>query len=297
MAWLFSKRCQKALKDGKIKVSIPLSVRVRIYRVLLTYNEIFEETSDNVFNYETSTLKELPEKIKDELGCKELLAFPEDGEVAEPSDLENFILRGNYPPYLLDALELFYEGIHEKDKFQRYFNDIMEESNLIWRMADGRIFPVDSAYIEEEIIRRSYQLLHEVKFHGALQEFEKARVSLINGDYEGAVQNANLSVESVIKEILGIERAKPGELFRKLIDSGFVPEYYKGFLETFEKNILRCVAIIRNEELGVGHGRGPSTNIVPPDLAELAVHLSSVLINFLIKRYLQKTNANAEEEK
>jgi len=299
MAWLFSKRCQQALRDKKIKVSIPVSVRVRIWKTLQNYNESLWESTDAGSFYQTSTLQQLPERIESELGLRELLAYPEDGGGSKPSDLEGFVLRGNYPPYLFDAIELFYESIEEdkKNPCQHSFNQIMEENSLPWRMADGKIFPVDSAYIDEEIIRRSYQLLHEAKFHGALQEFEKARVDLMNGDYEGGIQNANLAVESVIKEILGVERAKPGELYRGLITSGLVPDYYRGFLKAFEENILRCVAIIRNEELGVGHGRGPSKNIIPPDLAELAINLSGSLMNFLVKQHLRKIGASTKEER
>ena len=298
MAWLFSKRCQQALKDGKIKVSIPVSVRVRIWKALQEYQEAWSELTNNGRDYEASTLQQLPERIEAELGLRELLAFPKDGRDAKPSNLEGFVLRGNYPPYLFDALELFCESLGEgnRNSFQHAFNEIMEENSLPWRMADGKIFPVDSAYIDEEIIRRSYELLHEAKFHGALQEFEKARTHLANGVYDDAIQNANLAVESVIKEILGVEKARPGELFHRLIDSGLIPEYYRGFLKAFEENILRCVAIMRNEELGVGHGRGPSKNVVPPDLAELAINLSGVLINFLVKQYLRKIGASIKEE-
>ncbi len=53
---------------------------------------------------------------------------------------------------------------------------------------------------------------------------------------------------------------------------------------------------MRNEELGVGHGRGPSKNIVPPDLAELAINLSGVLINFIVKRHLQRITASTKKE-
>ena len=298
MAWLFSKRCQQALRDEKIKVSIPVPVRVRIWKSLENYDKSFWESTDTGSNYQTSTLQQLPERIEAELGLKELLAFPKDGGAhPKPSDLEGFVLRGNYPPYLFDALELFYESIEEdkKNPFQHSFNQIMEETGLPWRMADGKIFPVDSAYIAEEITRRAYELLHEVKFHGALQEFEKARTHLANGVYDDAIQNANLAVESVIKQILGIEKAKPGELFRGLVDSGLIPQYYRGFLKAFEENVLRCVAIMRNEELGVGHGRGASKNVVPLGLAELAVNLSGVLINFLVKQHLRKSGASTEE--
>jgi hypothetical protein len=292
MAWLFSKRCQQALNDKKIKVSIPVPVRIRIWKALQSNNEYFTETTETGFNYDTSTLEKMPDKIKEEIGSKDLFAYPEDSTGPPvPSDLEGFVLRGNYPPFLLDALELFHINVIEEStriQFQKRFNEIMEESNLPWRMAEGKIFPVDSIYIDEEIMRRSYELLKEAKFHGALQEFEKARVDVANGDYEGAIQNANLAIESVIKEILGIEKAKPGELFHRLIQSGLIPHYYKGFLGAFEKNILRCVAIMRNEELGVGHGKGPSKNVVPSELAELGVHLAGVLINYLVKKHLRK---------
>jgi hypothetical protein len=189
----------------------------------------------------------------------------------------------------MDALEIFFTLLDD-DKaygYQRRINEIMEESNLEWRMADGRIFPVQSAYIEEVITRRAYSLMHQVGFEGALQEFEKARTDLANGNESGAIHNANLAVESTIKGILEIDKAKPGELFRSLIEAGIVPEYYDGFLKAFEENILRCVAIIRNEELGAGHGQGATPNVIPRPLAELAVNLSAVIIYFLIARHLE----------
>ena len=290
MAWVFSKRCRKALAEGKIKVSIPRPVRLRIWKLLQQYDERWEETGETGWNYWTSLMDQLPKKIKAEHGLENLYAFPENEDgPAKPSDLEGFVLRGNFPPYLFDAIELFYDSIpdNKESDFQRAFNQIMEESNLSWRMADGKIFPVDSSCIEEQILRMSYSLLHEVKFLGALQEFEKARADFTNGDYEGAIQNANNAVESTIKGILKIEKAKPGELFRGIIDSGLVPEYYSGFSKAFEENILRSVAIIRNEELGVGHGRGAKPKEIPKSLAEIAINLAGVLIKYLITTYLE----------
>ena len=298
MAWVFSKRCQQSLKDGKIKVSIPRNVRIRLWKLLNNYDEVLYETTEDGLDYTPSRIEQLEEAIKSEHGLEYLTAYSEEQEGKVVStNAEGFVLRGNYPPYLLDALELFYE-ILPQDKqiiFQRDFNEIMEESYLPWRMSEGKIFPVDSAYIEEEIHRRVYQLAKEVRFWGALEEFNKARVDLVNGDYEGAIQNANLAVESTIKCILNVQKAKPGELYRKLIESGLIPEYYKGFLESFEANILRAVAIIRNEEPGAGHGRGQKIEKVPQSLAELAVNLAGVLINYLIKRYIENQSSSIEK--
>lgn len=302
MAWTFSKRCKQALDSGKIKVTIPRPVRNRIWKALQDFNQTYLETPTNAASYYREILDDLTEQLKAELGIEELIAYPETPESpAGPSDLKGFVLRGNIPRLLMDALEIFFSLLSDADayNFQKTVNEIMEESNLGWRMADGKIFPVQSAYIEEEITRRAYNLLHQVSFEGALVEFEKARTDLANGDESGAIQNANLAVESTIKGILEVGKAKPGKLFRSLIELEIVPEYYDGFLNAFEENILRSVAIIRNEELGAGHGQGATQNVIPKSLAELAVNLSAVLIYFLIERHLEskeKEQASQESE-
>jgi len=113
MTWTFSKRCKQALSEKRIKVSIPLSTRTRLWKALQSFNEIFSRSSDTGYDYQTSTLDELPERIKAELGYRELLAYKEaEPGKAVPSNLEDFIMRGNYPPLLFDALELFYDGIN-----------------------------------------------------------------------------------------------------------------------------------------------------------------------------------------
>lgn len=292
MAWIFSKRYKKILKNKKNEVHLPKNVRMRILKLIEKFNEVMEEINQTGFGYSTSILDKIPELLKSELGITALFAYPkEGGGKAKPCNLEDFILRGNIPPYLFDSLEIFFSQIsnHEgKYQCQSDFNNIMEENDLRWRMADGKIFPIDSKYIEEEIIHRTYNLINQVNFQGALKEFEQARIDFANENYNSAIRNANLSFESAIKEILGLERAKPGELFRKLIDSGYIPEYYKGFLKDFEKNILRCVSIMRNEEKGVGHGVGFSKSIVPSELAELSINLTASLINYLIRCFINK---------
>jgi len=287
MTWLFSKRCKNLLSERKITVSIPLPVRTRIWVLLNHENEYYDEINGTGFRSSTSVLQTLPDKMKSEIG-RELMAYPEEGDVAMPTDLEGFVLRGNYPPYLFDCMELFYKDSSQerKYKFQSEFNQIMEESFLPWRMAEGKVFPVDSAYIEDEIINNSLYLLNQAGFEGALKEFRDARTDLSRGENLSAITKANLAIESVIKSILDVEKAKPGELFRKMIDSGIIPQYYDNFLNSFEE-ILRSVTIMRNKEPGAGHGSGPKVNEIPDSLAELCINLCAVLIKFLVNRHLE----------
>ena len=288
MANLFSKRCKKLLDKKELIVSIQISVRRRILRILYDYDEDTSGINSSGYRYVSSTTVDISWLFEREHGV-DMKAYNVDGEIVK-AKFTDFVLRGTYPPYLFDILEIFYQNISEERRypFLVSINEIMKESDLPWRMFEGEIFPIDSAYIQEVIINKSFELINNVKFLGALEEFKKARTCLLNEDYEGAIHNANLAVESVIKEILQIKKAKPGELFRMLIDSGLIPDYYNGFLKVFEENILRCVAIMRNEELGVGHGKGPSDNIIPPELAKLAIHLSGVIIIFLIERVIIK---------
>ena len=301
MTWIFSKRCKELIQKKSIEVHLSKNVRIRILKLLERFDEDYQDSTPTGYIYNTSMLSESLEILKAEHGIEKLYAYPEEGNgKAKPSNLNDFILRGNFPPYLFDTLEIFFSQIsnnEEKYKYQGNFNNIMEENNLPWRMAEGKIFPIDSKYIEEEIIQRTYYLINQVKFHGALKEFEQARIDFTNKNYEGAIRNANLSFESVIKEILGIEKAKPGELFRKLVDSGYIPEYYEGFLRDFERNILRCVSIMRNDEEGVGHGIGFSENIIPSELAELSINLTASLINYLIKCFINKDKLAEVHEK
>jgi len=299
MTNLFSKRCKKLLDKKELIVSIPIPARRRILKSLYNNNEHYSDTTTTGLNYNSSTTEDIPHFFECEHGIDMKSYNPDEtGEIIK-DDFDNFILRGIYPPYLFDVIELFYKNINEEKKlnFQSSINEIMNESDLQWRMFEGEIFPIDSVYINEVIIKKTFELLKDIKFFGALKEFKKAKTSLVNDDYEGAINNANLAVESVIKEILNVKKAKPGELFRMLIDSGLIPNYYDGFLKAFEENILRCVAIMRNEELGVGHGRGASDDVIPPELANFAVNMSGVIINFLIERVLGNKNNLKENNK
>ena len=88
-----------------------------------------------------------------------------------------------------------------------------------------------------------------------------------------------------MKAILGVDRERPGTLFRMVIDSGIIPEYYDDFLKNFEQ-VLRVVNIARNEEKGAGHGQGSEVVDVPKHLAELVLNFCGSLTIFLVNHYI-----------
>lgn len=285
---VFSKRHREA----SIKVSLCRTVRQRIWYYI-------EECDPYNHPYSNWALcwDELPDRLKKEHGWQELRAYISPSEYEVLPNIKEFILRG-VPRFVLDACELFYDLLLKDNEkghrssadpisYQSKLNVVFEDANLPWRMLEGRISRIDSKWLEAEIHAKAAELLSVRGFEGALGEFQQARSDLSSGDNKGAIHAANLALESTIKSILNIGQEKPGNLYRKLIDSGLVPDYHEGFVKAFEEHILRSVAMARNFERGVGHGQGSDVNEPPRSLAELAVNLSGVLILFLLKQHLE----------
>lgn len=295
MAWLFSKRHQDGLSSGKVRVSLPATARTRLWALLKKHNLEWEDQRPSGFQDWTSILDELPKEIERELGLKELYSYPIDGgQTPKPGDLESFVLRGKGPRFVLDVVEMFYRLLWDdkRSPFQSEFNQMMTECNLPWKMAEGQIFLVDSEFFEESVLRQAAQLLGEATFRGALDEFSRARDGLANGDTRTAVQYSSHAVESVAKSLLGVGNERQRNLWKKLINSGIIPEYLDGFLESF-KNIVSAPTGIRNSEEGAGHGQGREINEIPREIAELSVNLSGAMILFLMQRYFE---ANPQEQ-
>ena len=275
----FSKRFAKALKEKTLQVKIPGPVRNRLKKAVVDHDEVvrYSEPQNPTFYIENLASEMLPET---ELKCP--IKGSRKGESCTPLE---YIVRGTRHQTTFDILELFYRELYggNQKNFQHTVNEIFEESELPFIMIDGDIFSSD---LDNNIRAQSLKILETVGFEGALAEFKQAQEYFSDDKYKESINYCNLSIESVLKTILKLSREKPGKLFAEFIKSGYVPEYFDDFLKEFE-HILRSVAIIRNQVLGVGHGQGDSVNDVPKSLADLSIDLSSVLIKFIINRYLE----------
>jgi hypothetical protein len=133
--------------------------------------------------------------------------------------------------------------------------------------------------------------MHAEGFHGALQEFVEARNDLSAGDLKGSIVNAHKAYESVMKTILGRSSGDADDLIRGLEKQGFFHDIPASFLPPFKQKILNSVPILRNTL--AGHGQGAVVIEIPPDVAELCLHLSASLIVFLLRRQLKRAPKQA----
>ncbi len=283
----FSKRFAKALKEKTLQVKIPGPVRTRLKKAVADHDEVvrYSEPQNPTFFIKKRASEMLPETLEREFGITELKCPIKGSKKGESCTPLEYIVRGTKHQTTFDILELFYRELYgdNRNNFQYTVNEIFEESELPFIMIDGDIFSSD---LDNKLRAQSMKILETVGFEGALAEFKKAQEYFSDDKYKESINYCNLSIESVLKTILKISREKPGKLFAEFLKSGYVPEYFDGFLKEFE-HILRSVAIIRNQVLGVGHGQGDSVNDVPKSLADLSIDLSSVLIKFIINRYVE----------
>lgn len=302
MAYIFTKRCKKALREKRISVSLPVCVRQRFLFILNDFNSSYYETTETGYNYTTNDLDKVEQQFKREHGFDTLKVYsdrPDQQRNIVNGNIEAFIQRGIQPQYIFDIIELFYKEMSQNGgikhhAFQSSINEIFTEHNMEFRMADGEIFPVESQYIEEYILSKTHELLRTNSFHGAMDEFKRARASLINGECRDALNMANASFESNVKHIVGKNSLSPKQIAEELKNSGLIPNYLSKFTVFFVDKLLRSITLIRNEESA--HGQGDEVKEIPIELAEFGVNLAGLFINYLIKRYISQNPTTVDPQ-
>jgi len=268
----FSKRYRTRLRHFQVVISD--KARRRIIAAMKACDFIINrEWEETVFKHV------LPRGIEREIG-------------EEVKWTESWLSEKASPANLFDACEIFYHLLrlqeHSKaqefkDSFQRLINVVFQEETLPYVMVDGEIKPTDIGFIGGEIVAKADELLEEHGIKGALEELRKACEAFANKRFEETVLKANHALESVRKAILGVEKMKPGEQCQKVIEE-VVPEHFEGF-QALLKKIMEATDALRHNAPSAGHGQGKEPRQVSPQLAELALHLNSALIIYLLREW------------
>lgn len=284
---LFSKRHQKSIFDKKIRISIPIRLRNRIWKILIKFNHSIGVQRDPTDRWidNSDILAELPDSLEFAYGIDALKAFNEQNQLVNV-DLKGFV-KGAYPAQVLDVIESFYDSLLESLKFdfQKEINNVFEEEKCPWRLADGQFFQVDSNFLEIQVLAKSQELMKVEGFQGALDEFLEARNDLSDGDFKGVIHNACKSFESALKTILICEIGNASALIREFINSDYLSDIPQKIRQPFGEIVLMSLPFLRNR-LG-GHGQGDEILEVPKRFSELAVHLCGSLILFIIQSKLE----------
>ena len=292
---VFSKRYEKALREKKIKLSIPLTIRQRFWYAVNDLDSIKYVTNDLGYTrIDSSVLRELEGYLKRKYGVENLTAYVAEGKRG-PVSLAQFILTC-YPSQVFDVVEGFYDSsdVETRNGIQNEINNILEEEDFPWRLLEGEFLLIDSDFFTTRITEETLDLLKRKGFEGPIEEFLKAREDLSGGDYKGAIHNACNSFESVLKTILGGNDRNANLLIRDLMGTPLFGDIPENAQKAFGPSVLMALPFIRNK-LG-GHGQGPDKTEITKPYADLAVNLAGVLISFIVNKYLSEEEKGPEDE-
>lgn len=295
MRALFSVRHADALKQKTMAIpSLGIALRRRLRDIVSDFDEEVFVTDNTGWNFRSSVSQEALPYLKTCLGVETFYLPLEEGEnrKADPT-IADLIMLGRIVN-VFDAIEAVSDSVYTERRadFEKTVNQAFNISNSTLRLMDGVVVLLDQVQLADEIVSPAIATLKSAGCMGAVEEFGEAVKALHNGETKRAVEQANKALESTMKHITGIDRAKPGALLSAMVKSGVVPEYASGFLEAFEK-LTHAVAAIRNDAPGAGHGQGTAVTEMPPAVAQLMVNLCGSLILFIIERHLEQGNAGS----
>lgn len=291
MLGLFSKVFQKAIENKVIPYpSFRRNLRKRLAMTCRDYNEAYGMDGDFI-----NTEDEAIYALKKAYGTDSLKIQDQDTRAdREAAGFGDFLVF-TYPHQVLDALEAFHNLLPDSRRclFQKEVNSVLSEENSPWRMSDGRMYLVDSRFLDA----RKEQVEQEMKregFLGAHEEFRDAQCFLQAGEADDAIHKANRAFESALKSLLNQRQGTAADLLKKLREEtslldGVPDEAQKAIIAT----VLQGLPALRHK-LG-GHGQGDEPIEVPRAYGDLAVNLAAAYIKFLLD--LKKEMAPPEKAK
>lgn len=295
----FSKRYQKAIADGRIKVILPKKVRGRIWQTLENYDDNYfdhPDLSNPTWNVATSPSHETYCDLLQIYGTPNLVVDRPGVLSATYQQVCREYAMTCRADELFDLIQIWigYLGPPvRKHLLQQSINTIFDQEEVGWILSNQNFYKLDNKFMEESVLSPAAELLIEWNYTGPLEEFQKARAYLDEGDHKQAIDHAYMAYESALKAVAGKSTGKFGELLGKIPEQ-FFHGLPTGTDKVFRNSVFNCLQPIRNN-LG-GHGQGAQSYDVPRDFAELAVHLAGSLIVFLIKRQAAMVPLPEEQE-
>ena len=179
------------------------------------------------------------------------------------------------------------------DRAIEELNQRFLENDLGYQYRNGRIIRVDSEYTHSEIVRPALQLLNELGFEPALDEFLKGHEDYRRGRYEDAINEALKAFESTMKIICEnrgwtvAPNVTASKLIKTCFDHQLIPAALQRHLTGLRTTLESGLPMVRNQFSA--HGNGVETIEVPDYLAQYALNLAASNIVLLINAYRTST--------
>jgi len=298
MRILFSIRHKRVIDQNLLKITFNERQRKKFYTFLIDYDVDWYESDDTGWNYKVYGLEEVIKNLIKGHGVDNLESLAGD-ESSKFDGLRDFIMAAK-PEHVLDAIELLFDyedAGSKKELFIKDLNKLLKIENIPMRFLEPDFVRLDSDFAESEILFFANKLLKDQNFDTSYDDFIDARQRLSMGDFAGSIIMANNALESFLKKLLNEKNFNQGELKKKLLKTQLIPDYFAGFLTSFE-GLLQASFIIANKTSRHGRKDVPDEiNKIDEPIATFCLNLVGTLIIFIAGRRIDyKAQQKSSEE-
>lgn len=300
---LFSKR-QKRLRgevsDIYTYATLPLKLRVQLVQIIEA--GIGPEHNPSRFSGAGS---EAPvyKAIHDAL-CREYGVFRLHKEASSHwQSLADYLLQTKEVEHVLDIVELclrmidthvregklghdFWHAERPDDTIAEV-NERFRENGVGYEFASGQIVRIDSRIVHADVVKPTLELLSDMRFKGANDEFLKAHEHYRHGRHKECLAECLKAFESTLKSICSIKgwrhdrRATAKDLIEVCQKKGLFATFMQSHIGNLRSILESGVPTLRNQ-LG-GHGQGTAITNVSESTARFALHLTASTILFFFE--------------
>jgi hypothetical protein len=160
----YSQRNQKLIKEKRIVLSINRGARNQIYQLLENHNNIYRETDETGWNYDTTTGENVFNDIRQFYTPK---CYNDQNQYVETDSLQDFIYYSS-PYCVMDAIE-FFEKYNQDTDFEIQINAILKLNDLALKLDNGKIVRT----YDSQIKNSTFLPIQEVGLKELLQEATK----------------------------------------------------------------------------------------------------------------------------
>ncbi len=287
---LFSKRYEIPLKENKL-------ILKNINE--LTRNKVIYLMKDlDTLLY--SFINEMKEIFLKSTGYAELRIYESVNKYKIAQDITEYMKKCSVK-HFLDLIEIFYTVLTEEYKKKNFLdkiNLIFEVDRLPYRLLDGEIIIIDSAFLEAQILNKIYKLFRDKNFKTALSYLQEAKQHYTAGNYNSVIQESYKMIEATVEKIINKDNLNQKELKKEIKKLPFIPNYFNKFIDTYI-DFIESVFIIANNS-GGRHGKKEmpeEINKIDKYIASFTLNISASLMLFLIERYIKfKKEGELKEE-
>lgn len=288
--------------------SIPTPLRVQIVHIwqenlgVISIDDWLTIISPNRFSYGNSINPEVQRRYNCYIYlckalCHEYGIFVLTDDPNPFDQLTNFFIHENDTDKILDVIQLSFRLIEQvspdsaSKKAIDELNYRFREHSVGYQYEAGEIIKLDTEFIHSEITRPAINLLSDLKFKGALDEFLRAHEHYRKGEreYKACLTECLQSFESCLKTICGLHKWKFDEkntaktLLGIVRQNDLIPAYLDSHYTSLWSMLESGVPKLRNKE--GAHGQGEKIKTVPDYFAAFALHLTAASLLFFVKAH------------